>query len=176
MIKQFLINSLIEGKEFILAHYKAWALILLIFVIGYFLIKLVNRYLARLFDKLELDPTLEIFIQRATSVILWLLLLVIILGNLGINIGGLIAGISVGGFIVGFAIKDVLANLAAGMLLLINRPFKVGEEVEIAGIKGKVKEIGISACIIISENNEWIVIPNAKIWGNPIKNFSRLKK
>ena len=80
------------------------------------------------------------------------------------------------GFVIGFATKDTLSNLVSGLFILINKPFKVGEEVETVKIKGKVKEMGIASCIVVTEDNNYVTIPNSKIWGNPIINFSRLKK
>ena len=103
-------------------------------------------------------------------------MIIIILSNLGFNVTGFVAGLGIIGFIVGFATKDVLSNLAAGIFILINRPFKIGETVEVVKIKGTVKEISISACIIITSDKEYVTIPNAKVWGGPIKNLSRIKK
>ena len=77
------------------------------------------------------------------------------------------------GFVVGFAVKDVLSNLAAGVFLLIKRPFKVGDVVDVAGVKGRVEEMTLSSCLIITEAQVHATVPNAKIWGNAIKNLSR---
>ena len=89
--------------------------------------------------------------------------------------GGTLLSISeiITGFVVGFAVKDVLANLAAGMFILIKRPFVVGETVHLAGITGEVMEVNLAACVLFSSDRETVTIPNAKVWGNPIKNASR---
>ena len=79
-----------------------------------------------------------------------MVLISLIAGNLGFNVSGFIAGLSVTGFVVGFAVKDVLANLAAGMFILIKRPFVVGETVQVAGITGEVMEVNLAACILFS--------------------------
>lgn len=107
---------------------------------------------------------------------LWIILIIVILSNLGFNVTGFVAGLGAMGIIIGFATKDVLSNLAAGIFLLINKPMKLGESVEVVKIKGIVKEMGISSCVIITDDDEFVTIPNSKIWGSPIKNFSRLKK
>ena len=73
------------------------------------------------------------------------------------------------GFIVGFAVKDVLSNFAAGMFILIKRPFSVGETVS---VKGEILEVNLAACIIFSAENETVTVPNAKVWGNPIRNMA----
>ena len=104
------------------------------------------------------------------------ILISLIAGNLGFDVSGFIAGLSVTGFIVGFAVKDVLSNFAAGMFVLIKRPFSVGETVNVAGVTGEVLEMNLAACIIFSTENETVTVPNAKVWGNPIRNVSRNTK
>ncbi len=166
----------INIQNYFIKNYTQWLFVIIVCIVGFFLIKIINRYVARYFDKVDFDRTLEIFIQKIIKIFLWVLLLIIILSNLGFNVTGFIAGLSIAGFIIGFATKDILSNLAAGIFLLINRPFRVGESVEIVNIKGIVKEISISACIIITDDKKYVTIPNSKIWGGPIKNLSRIKK
>jgi len=153
-----------------------WIIPIIILVVGIVVIRIISKYLARFFDKTNLDKTLGIFAQKTVKMFLWLILIIIILGNLGFNMTGFIAGLGVAGIIIGFATKDIFSNLAAGMFLLISRPFKVGDTVEVTKIKGKVKEINISTCVIITETNEYVIIPNSKIWGGPIKNLSRINQ
>ena len=104
------------------------------------------------------------------------MLISLIAGNLGFDVSGFIAGLSVTGFVVGFAVKDVLSNLAAGMFILTKRPFSVGETVRVAGVTGEILEVSLAACIIFSTENETVTVPNAKVWGNPIRNISRNTK
>jgi len=163
-------------QDYVLSHYVQWSIILIIIIFGFLGIKIVDRYLTRFFDRVNLDRTLELLIQKTINVFLWIVLAIIILSNIGFDVTGFIAGLGVMGFVIGFAVKDVLSNLAAGMFLLVKRPFKVGEEVEVVKIKGKVKLMTLSSCVIITKENEYVTVPNAKIWGNPIKNLSRLKK
>lgn len=163
-------------QSYFSGHYSQWILVIVTLIAGFFMIKLVNKYLAHFFDKVDFDRTLERFIQKTVAIFLWLILFIVILSNLGFNVSGFIAGLGVIGFIIGFATKDVLSNIAAGIFILINRPFKVGESVEVIKIKGTVKEISMSACIIITDSKEYVTIPNSKIWGGPIKNLSRIGK
>ena len=174
MVKMIEITDKVQS--YFSEHYPQWILAIVILIVGFFMIKLINKYLAHFFDKVDFDRTLEVFVQRIAAVFLWLILFIIILSNLGFNVTGFVAGLGIIGFIVGFATKDVLSNVAAGIFILINKPFKVGESVEVIGIKGTIKEISMSACIIITDNKEYVTIPNSKIWGGPIKNLSRLKK
>lgn len=163
-----------ELIEHILSNYIEWMIFPIIFVIGHFVIKTVDKYVSRFFDNVQYDRTLEVLIQKTLNVFLWVVLIIIALSNVGFDVSGFIAGLGVMGFIVGFAVKDVLSNLAAGLFLLIKRPFNVDEIVNVAGVKGRVKQMTLSSCIVITEDNQYVTIPNTKIWGNPIHNLSRL--
>ncbi len=171
-----MIDKLTIIQKYLLEHYQQWLFFIILLVVGFFVIKIINRYLSHFFDKYDFDRTLEVFIQKAVKIFLWIIFIIVILSNLGLNVTGFIAGLGALGIIIGFAIKDVLSNLAAGVFLLINKPFKVGESIEVVRIKGTVKEMGISRCIIITDDKEYVTIPNSKIWGGPIKNLSRIKK
>ena len=139
-------------------------------MVGSVFIRVVDHHLGKFFSTVGYDRTLEILCQRSVKWFLWIVVISLIAGNLGFNVSGFIAGLSVTGFVVGFAVKDVLANFAAGMFILIKRPFVVGETVRVAGITGKVMEVNLAACVLFSGENETVTIPNAKVWGNPIKN------
>lgn len=171
-----MIEILTNIQNYFMGHYAEWLFVLIILIVGFFAMKLINRYLSHFFDKVDFDRTLEVFVQKMVKVSLWIILIIIILSNLGFNVTGFVVGLGAMGIVIGFATKDVLSNLAAGIFLLINRPFKVGESVEVSKIKGTVKEMGISTCIIITDDEEYVIIPNSKIWGGPIKNLSRIKK
>jgi len=150
-----------------------WLLFPLILILGYLLIRVIDKYVARFFDRVNYDRTLELLIQKTIKAFLWIIVWIIALSNVGFNVSGFITGLGVMGFIVGFAVKDVLSNVAAGLFLLIKRPFNIGEEVDVAGIKGRVELMTLSSCLVITEDQQHVTIPNAKIWGNPIRNLSR---
>ena len=157
-------------------NYLRLILVVVIAIVGFFIIKITNKYVDRIFRRVGFDKTLKVFARRTVDVFLWVILIIIILDNLGFNVIGFVAGLSILGFIVGFATKDVLSNLAAGMFLLVARPYKVSEEVIVSGIKGEVQEITMSATIVTTAEKEYVMIPNSKAWGGPIKNLSRLKE
>ncbi len=171
-----MIEILANMQEYFLGHYTQWLFFIIIFVGGFVTINLINRYITHFFDKVDFDRTLEVFIQKTVKIFLWIIFIIVVLSNLGFNVTGFVAGLGAIGIIIGFAIKDVLSNLAAGIFLLVNKPIKIRESVEIVKIKGTVKEMGMSPCIIITDDKEFVTIPNSKIWGNPIKNLSRIKK
>ena len=167
------ITSLI-GQYFSLYYSKVlFAFIFLL--VGGIIIKILTFLLHHFFEKKDFDPTVEIFLERIFKVFLWILLVLVIISNLGANVTAFLAGLGIIGFIVGFATKDIFSNIAAGLMIMSARPFKVSDHVQVAGIKGIVREVNMSFCIIIDEDNTYVTIPNVKIWGTPIKNFSRLK-
>lgn len=163
-------------QEYLAQHSIQWAIAALAVAIGYIIIRIVDYNLGRFFDRVEFDRTLELLLQRTLKVFLWIILITLVAGNLGFNVSGFIAGLGVAGFVVGFAVKDVLSNLAAGIFILIKRPFIVGERVNIVGIVGEITEVNLSCCLVFSDNKETVTIPNSKIWGNPIRNLSRKEK
>jgi len=162
-------------RQYISSHFSGVLVGVIFLLIGGIIIKILTVLLHHFFEKADFDRTVEIFLERIFSIFLWIILILIILNNFGVNITAFVAGLGIIGFIVGFATKDIFANLAAGLMIMSARPFKVGDHVHVAGIKGTVKEINMSCCIIIDEDKTYITIPNVKIWGTPIKNFSRLK-
>lgn len=166
-------EQLIRVQNYVLANYLDWLVVPVIVLSAFLVIRTTDKYVASFFDRVEYDRTLEILFQRSLKVFLWSVALILVLANIGFDVSGFIAGLGVMGFIVGFAVKDVLSNLAAGMFLLVKRPFRVGELVNVAGIKGRVEEMTLSSCLIITEEGHHVTVPNAKIWGNPIRNISR---
>ena len=145
---------------------------LILFVIGFFVIKIIRKAVAKFFAKVDFDRSFETFIENILGFTLWAILLVIILANLGVNVSGLIAGLGIMGFIVGFALKDTLGNLASGMFILFHKPFKVGDWINVGGVVGGVERVGIAACTLNSPDGVKITIPNSKIWGDTIQNYT----
>lgn len=146
---------------------------LLIMFFGAFVVKATTRVISRLLSKSErINETLERFIVNVAGKVLWVILLMIALPRLGIDIAPLIAGLGVTGFIVGFAFQESLGNLAAGLMIILNAPFKKGDVIEAAGSVGKVEEINMMATTMVSPDNKKIMIPNSQIWGSTIVNYT----
>ena len=146
--------------------------IVIILVIGYIIIKIITKIVAKFFDKVDFDRCVETFIENAIKVVLWVILLIIALSNLGVNVTGLLAGLGILGIIVGFALQDTLGNLASGVFIILNKPFKVGDWINVGSIVGMVEKVGIAACELNSPDNIKITIPNKKIWGDIIQNYT----
>lgn len=153
-----------------------FAVALGILAAGSIAIVLVTRGLEKLLKQnKKLDGLIAKFIVSVATKFAWAILLIVVLRHVGIDVTPLVAGLGVTGFIVGFACQESLANLAAGVMIALNRPFKVGDWIQAGGQEGTVKELNMMATIIATGDNKKIVLPNKVVWGSPIVNFSANK-
>ena len=132
----------------------------------------VRRSLRRLFQRTELDQTLEIFV---TSLVYWATLIFVglaVLGVFGIETTSIVAVLGAGSFAVGLALQGTLSNFASGVMLLVFRPFKVGDFIEAGGVSGTVEEVGIFSSSLNTSDNIRVVAPNSLIYGKTVKNYS----
>ncbi len=145
---------------------------LIILIIGLMVVSIINGIVRRILIKADLDQILVNFIS---SIVRWLLILFVViaaLSRLGLNTNSLIALIGAAGLAIGLSLKDSLQNFAAGVMLLVFRPFKTGDFVEVAGTSGGVKEIKIFSTTLHTPDNKEVIIPNGKIYSDVITNFS----
>ncbi len=145
---------------------------LFILLIAYIVARLTRRVVSRATRRTEMSGLLENFFVSISGKLVLLLGFLLALAQLGVELGPLLAGLGVAGFIIGFATQDTLSNLAAGLMLLIHRPFDVGHVVEAGGVTGKVRDLNLVATTILTADNQRIVVPNSKIWGDVIKNIT----
>ena len=151
-------------------------LTLLILLAGAFAIKwLTTAVRGSLRKTKRVNELLERFICSAVSKTCWAFLIVLALQRLGINVGPLIAGLGVTGFIIGFACQESLSNFASGIMIALNRPFKVGDYVVAAGVEGSVRELNMMAIVLTTPDNKRVTVPNKAVWGSAITNFSAME-
>jgi len=110
-----------------------------------------------------------------SSKLLMLFGILLALSQLGISVGPLLAGLGVAGFIVGFALQDTLGNFASGMMILLYRPYDVGDLVDVGGVFGTVDKMSLVSTSLLTLDNQLFVVPNSKIWGDVIKNVTAQK-
>ena len=150
---------------------------ILVLIIGYFIAVIVSKYVKKAMLKAKMAEILAEFACRVVRVFLIIVVIMVAIGYFGVNIGEAIIGISVAsGFIIGFAFQDTLGNLAAGFLIAITKPFRVGDYVDVAGKSGKINSVGASITKMTTVDNKRVIIPNSKIWGEPIVNYTALKQ
>ena len=121
---------------------------------------------------LHLSHLLRRMLASVTSKAILLLGILIALSQIGISLAPLLAGLGVAGFIIGFAMQDTLSNFASGMMILIYRPFDEGDMIEAGGVYGCVNKMNLVSTTILTLDNQTIMVPNNKIWGDVIKNFT----
>jgi small conductance mechanosensitive channel len=145
---------------------------LAIFIIGRWVAMAIRRGLERMMGKGRVDPIIIGFVGSISYIALLAFVVIAALGQLGIQTTSFIAILGAAGLAVGLALQGSLANFAAGFLMIIFRPFKVGDFVEAAGVAGVVKEIQIFTTTLKTGDNKTIIVPNAKISGDNIINYS----
>jgi small conductance mechanosensitive channel len=141
-------------------------------IVGLFLIKGVLRFLGGALERRDVDPTLRPFLSGVISALLKVALLIAVAGMVGIETTSFIAVLGAAGLAVGLALQGSMSNFAGGVLLLVFKPFKVGDVVEAQGFIGSVSEIGILNTIMKTADNRTIIIPNGPLAGGPMVNFS----
>jgi small conductance mechanosensitive channel len=164
-IKQFLAT---KGADFASSLLVA----ILIFVIGRWLSILISTIIARVMIKAKVEKTLVNFVQHLCYIALLAFVIIAALSKLGIQTASFIAVVGAAGLAVGLALQGSLANFASGVLMLIFKPFKIGDFVEVAGTKGTVKEIQIFNTVLASPDNVRVIVPNAQVTGGNILNYS----
>ena len=148
---------------------------LVMFFVGLFAIKLIGGAVRKAMNRGgESRKLLTNFVVSVVVKTCWAVLAIMILGRLGVNVAPLVAGLGVTGFILGFAFQESLGNLASGMMIALNEPFRVGDFISAAGLDGVVREVNMMATVMSTADNKKIVVPNKSIWGGPIVNFSAM--
>ncbi|EOA9034472.1 mechanosensitive ion channel family protein [Vibrio harveyi] len=146
------------------------------------LILLIARSLAKLTRKvvsktvasknLKLSHLMQDFFISMSGKAVWIIGIMVGLSQIGLNLAPILTGFGIAGVIIGFALQDTLSNFAAGMMLLIYRPFDVGDFVYAGGVDGKVSHMSLVNTTIRTFDNQIIIVPNSKIWGDVIKNVT----
>ncbi len=149
---------------------------LIIFVLGLYLAGVLSRLVRRGLEKREADPELSILLETITRWSLYVLGTTMALNQIGFNLTAFLAGLGILGFTVGFAIQDVSKNFIAGLLLLIEQPFDIGDGIEVAGFSGTVLDVDLRATEIEAWDGRIILIPNADVFTNPIVNFTKAER
>lgn len=170
VITQQLIDSGVQAGGHIL---KA----ILVFIVGRFLISLLKRFVARVMDKREVDISVKTFVKSLVNILLTILLLVSVVGALGVETTSFAALLASAGVAIGMALSGNLQNFAGGLVILLFKPYKVGDWIEHPNqsVSGTVKEIQIFHTILTTADNKQIYIPNGSLSSGVIINYSHQK-
>lgn len=146
---------------------------LLVLIVGRWIVRRLNKLLNRILTKREVDASLTTFVRSLVSITLNLLLIIVIIGILGIETSSFIALFASAGVAVGMALSGTLQNFAGGVMILLFKPFRVGDFIEAQGQSGTVREIQIFNTILTTSDNKVIIIPNGGLSTGLMKNYSK---
>jgi len=161
---------------------KIWALLTIyglkviaaiaVFIVGRWIAKMLTTLTEKVMNKKQVDPTIVSFVANLLYMALLVFVVLAALGQLGIQTTSFIAVIGAAGLAIGLALQGSLSNFAAGFLMIIFRPFKVGDFIEGAGVAGTVEAIHIFTTQLLTPDNKTIIIPNASLTAGNITNYS----
>ncbi len=144
---------------------------LVILFVGVAVVRYIVRAERMLLIRLDMPELVRKFLVRVSRFLLYILVLGLMLAPLGVDLTSLALSFGVIGIVVGFALQGVLSNLAAGVILIIMRPFRKGHLVEVAGITGFVEDLSINATTLKTFDGKMVMIPSQQVWNSPITNF-----
>jgi len=174
MIEEIL-DLLGEKIPFTEISYINVLLMIIVLIVGYFATAFISKYIKKSMLRVKMSEILAEFARRIVKIMLLIFVFAFAIGFLGIDaFAGILSLSVVSGFVLGFALQDTLGNLAAGFMLAVTKPFKKGDFVEIAGDSGSIENVGISITTMTTIDNKKIIIPNSKVYGNPMINYTAL--
>ena len=165
MITQQLIDFGIRAGERIL-------IAVIVFIVGRFLISMLNKFVGRLMDKRKVDISIKTFVKSLVNITLTVLLIISVVGALGVETTSFAALLASAGVAVGMALSGNLQNFAGGLIVLLFKPYKVGDWIESQGVSGTVKEIQIFHTILTTADNKVIYVPNGAMSSGVVTNYS----
>ncbi|MDX8525117.1 mechanosensitive ion channel family protein [Mesorhizobium sp. MSK_1335] len=147
---------------------------IILLIVGYFVAGLAERSIfAGLGHVHGFDATLRHFFSKIVRYAILILVTIMVLGQFGVQTASIIAAIGAIGLAIGLALQGTLQNIAAGIMLLALRPFRIGEYVEVGSIAGTIEEIGLFATKLRSLDGVYVLAPNSTLWNQPVRNFTR---
>lgn len=144
----------------------------IIFIVGRFVICMVNKLVRKMLNKREIDPAVRSFTGSLVNVVLTILLIVSVVGALGVQTTSFAALLASAGVAIGMALSGNLSNFAGGLIILVFRPYKVGDYIESQGVSGSVKEVQIFHTVLNTPDNKVIYIPNGSLSSGVVTNYS----
>jgi small conductance mechanosensitive channel len=183
-LQQFLSIEVWQGKsigdymsvEFLASFFGSVLAVILILTVGWIVSAWLGRRIANVGKRSKhLDDTLFNFMGSIVSYVILGFTVLIVLNTFGVRTTSVVAAVGAAGLAIGLALQGTLSNVAAGVMLILFRPLKIGDFVEVAGKMGTVKDVTLNFTELANVGNVQVIIPNAKVWGNVIDNYSSYK-
>lgn len=164
ILEKLLNFSITAGKHILIA--------VVIFIVGKLIVNALNRLVSKILDKRNIDTSVKTFLKSLVNILLTIILIISVIGALGINTTSFAALLASAGVAVGMALSGNLQNFAGGLIILLFKPYKVGDVIESQGITGSVSEIQIFHTIITTPDNKVVYIPNGSLSSGVVTNYS----
>ncbi len=145
---------------------------IVIFIIGKWVANFITKMMKKLMEKSKVEPTLSSFLGDMIFIFLMVLIILAALSTLGIKMTSFIAIVGAATLAIGMALQKNLSNIGAGVVIMLFRPFKVGDFVEVGGVAGTVEKISLFNTNLVTPDNRLIIVPNSNVIGNNITNYS----
>jgi small conductance mechanosensitive channel len=165
----------LEAKDFLFQFGINLGTAILILIFGFWIAKQVRNGLTRLFQKREIEPSLQSFLRSLISILIKVMVIITALYQLGIEMTSFVALLGAAGLAIGMAFSGTLSNFAGGVIILLFKPYRVGDFIEAQGETGIVKEIQIFNTIMNTVDNKRIILPNGPIANGNITNYTMEK-
>ena len=169
IVIQNLIDSGISAGKHIIAA-------IIIFIVGRFIIKLINRLVASILQRRHIETSVQTFLSSLVNIILTILLIITVIGALGVNTTSFAALIASAGVAIGMALSGNLQNFAGGLIILLFKPYRVGDFIDVCGVQGTVSAVQIFHTILLTPDNKAVYLPNGSTSSSTITNYSRENK
>ena len=168
VIQNLIDSGISAGKHIIAAG--------VIFIVGRFLIKLINRLVASILQRRHIEISVQTFLSSLVNIILTILLIITVIGALGVNTTSFAALIASAGVAIGMALSGNLQNFAGGLIILLFKPYRVGDFIDVCGVQGTVSAVQIFHTILLTPDNKAVYLPNGSTSSSTITNYSRENK
>lgn len=148
---------------------------IIILIVGLIIVRLIKAVLKRILRRAKRDEAMSSFIVSLVNIILEIVVLITALAAMGINTASIIAVIGTCGVAIGLALKDSLGNIASGIMIIFNKPFKKDDYVNLAGEEGRITQINLFNTTLMTDDDTVIIVPNSEAVNNPIINYEGCK-
>ena len=161
-----------SGIDFISTYGGRVIIAILVFIVGCFVVKLLMKAIVKAIDKLKIDETLKQIAKKFLRLLLYAVLIISVVEILGVSMSSVVAILASCGLAVGLALQGSLGNLVGGLMILLFRPFRIGDYIESGGSEGVVKDISIFYTTVMTLDNKQIFVPNGELMNASIVNYT----
>lgn len=165
IIQKLIDLGISAGKNILMA--------IVVYIVGRFIVSMINKFVANMLERRKVEVTIQTFLKSLINILLMILLVVSVVSALGINTTSFAALLASAGVAIGIALSGNLQNLAGGLIILLFKPYKVGDWIEAQGTSGSVSEIQIFHTILTTADNKVVYIPNGSLSSGIVTNYSR---